>query len=365
MEIIRFFLALVATVAGLSLAFPVAAAWLVFWVIAGFTRVGARLFEPAILASDQLVHFTPVIGWRPRPNLNAHYLTTVRDGTFHVLTDSEGWPDKQPISDANIVVFGDSYAFGYGVDAGATFWRCADRARMKAIGAPGYNMVQELLLMRELAGQLAGKLVIWFVYFGNDLYDNLLPNNRHYRTPFLRLNKDSRSWQITSDHVSPRKWPNRSVPDYYAKLAELCCTTFLAERAYSACDFLITEGKKTCEAAGAKLVLMTIPDVVQLTEHGQKQLAAIASDRDSFDANRPDNNFHEIACRLGVPIVPLTKHLTASHYKEKDPHWNRRGHQKVAELIENTWRRMQIDPNASAARLIPSQQELVPAVSTV
>jgi hypothetical protein len=365
MKFFRTLLGLLGMIAGIGLAIPLVMIWLVLWAVSGITKLTARLFEPAALGSDQLVQFTPIVGWRPRPNLDGYYLTMVRDSVFHVLTDSEGWPDTQQVSDTNVLVFGDSYAFGYGVDTRATFWRYRSGVRVKAIGAPGYNMVQELLVMRELTDRLSGKLVIWFIYFGNDLYDNLFPNNRHYRTPFVRLRKDSQSWEIATQHVSPKKWPNGSTPDYYAKLAELCCATFLSDRAYSACEFLLGEAKKTCEAAGARLVLMTIPDVVQLTESGQNQLAACAPNRESFDPNRPDKRFSEIASCLGLTIVPLTMYLTATHYKQKDPHWNHRGHEKVAELIEQTWKATVPDRDIPGDRLRASQSELVPAASTL
>ena len=97
----------------------------------------------------------------------------------------------------------------------------------------------------------------------------------------------------------------------------------------------------------------------------QNQLAARAPNRESFDPNRLDKRFYEIASRLEVAIVPLTMHLTATHYKQKDPHWNNRGHEKVAKLIAETWQRTGADRNISGKRLRASHNELVPAISTV
>jgi len=344
MTAIRVLLASTTALIGLLLTIPVAAIWLLFWAVASLTKFGSRLFEPYMVTSDQLVEFTPTIGWKPKANLDAYYLTMVRDGVFHTITDAQGWPDRTKISDSHVVVFGDSYAFGYGVDSKTTFWRCKTGIIIKAIGAPGYNMVQEVLLMRQLSYQLKGKLLIWFIYFGNDLYDNLSPNNQCYRTPFLRKNL-SQEWEITTRHVSPLRWPNKADPRYYDKLAEMCCATFLSERAYSACNFLITEAKTICQEAHAKLVLMTIPDVIQLTSAGHEKLAASASNPKSFDPNRPDDQIKAIAFSLGVPVVALKDYLTASDYKERDPHWNQRGHQRVAELVKKIWHQNRLDGN--------------------
>lgn len=334
MTTIRVLLASTAALFGMFLTIPVTVVWVFFWLVATLTKLGSRLFEPhVVIQSDQLIEFTPTIGWKPKANLDAYYLTMVKDGVFHTITDSQGWPDTSMLADSSVVVFGDSYAFGYGVNADATFWRYKNGVSIKAIGAPGYNMVQEVLLMKQLSAQLRGKLVVWFIYFGNDLYDNLLPNNQHYRTPFVRKNNHSRDWEITTQHVSPLSWPNRSDPQYHDKLAEMCCTTFLSERAYSACEFLVAEAKRICHEAEAQLVLMTIPDVIQLTSNGREKLVLSAPDRNSFDANLPDIKIKEIAAKLGLSVVALKNHLTAKDYKDRDPHWNERGHQRVAELI--------------------------------
>ena len=364
MATLRVLLASVAAFFGMLLTIPVAVICLLFWLVVFWTKLGSRFFEPRVIPSDQLIEFTPIIGWKPKANLDAYYLTMVKDGVFHAITDSQGWPDRSNISDSNVVVFGDSYAFGYGVDTRSTFWRCRTGISIKAIGAPGYNMVQETLLMKQLSCHLKGKLVIWFIYFGNDLYDNLLPNNRHYRTPFVRKGHDSRDWKVTTQHVSPLSWPNRSDPQYYDKLAEMCCTTFLSERAYSACEFLVSEAKTICQEAEAKLLIMTIPDVIQLTSKGRQKLTVSAPDLQSFDPDRPDNKIREIASKLGIPVIALKNHLTAEDYKERDPHWNERGHRRVAELIHRVWLQSTLNRNEPATDASATEALLLTPVSS-
>ena len=76
--------------------------------------------------------------------------------------------------------------------------------------------------MQRYAPQLQGKLVVWFIYFGNDLYDNLAPDMYGYRTPFVR--EANGAWEMVTHHISPDKWPLTSTAnatDYYQKLAEL------------------------------------------------------------------------------------------------------------------------------------------------
>lgn len=333
MALIRLFIAAVAGLIGMLLLAPIVVLWAAFELVACITKQGARFFEANVVESNQLIEFTPKLGWKPKANFDGHYLTTVKDGVYHAVTDAQGWPGGADLERSEVVVFGDSYAFGYGVNTAATFWRQKNGASVKSIGAPGYNMVQELLLMKQFSGNLRGKLVVWFIYFGNDLYDNLVPNNQHYRTPFVRKPANSEAWLITTEHVSPANWPNHSNPKYYERLSEFCCDTPLAERAYSACEYLIGEAQKICDSAGADLVLMTIPDAIQLNEPGCQKLAASAPNKDSFAPDLPDKKIREIGARLGVAVVSLKDHLTLADYKKRDPHWNERGHRRVAQVI--------------------------------
>ena len=47
--------------------------------------------------------------------------------------------------------------------------------RIKSIGSPAYSLVHSLMWMERMAPLLEGKLVVWFVYNGNDLADNVYP----------------------------------------------------------------------------------------------------------------------------------------------------------------------------------------------
>ena len=68
----------------------------------------------------EIMTFDQQLGWRPRPDLDAHYLAD-RDDVFRVVTDHEGWPGTRSLDESAVVVIGDSFAFGYGVDAGKSF----------------------------------------------------------------------------------------------------------------------------------------------------------------------------------------------------------------------------------------------------
>ena len=139
------------------------------------------------------------------------------------------------LDDSAVVVIGDSFAFGYGVDAGKSFADLNPGLAIKAVGAPGYSMVQSVLLMEQFAERLAGKLVVWFVCLENDLQDNLAPAMRRYRSPFVRLSRSARRVGDRGPSMSARRRGSRTDRHWKRILPHLCVPGPIADRAYAAC----------------------------------------------------------------------------------------------------------------------------------
>jgi hypothetical protein len=333
MSVIRIVLASIAAVIGIILVIPVCALVLPFWIISTLTRTVSRLIEPRFLTVDKLIEYDSLFGWKPRPNLDTHHLSV---DLFHLRIQADGWRGRSTLQESDIVVFGDSFAAGYGVSERHFFANL--QLRIKSIGIGGYSMVQELLWMKHMATQLRGKLVVWFIYHGNDLYDNLTPELFGRRKPFVRERGHSGDWEIVSSHLSSELWPivTKDRMDglhFIPRLAELCSDTFLAKRAYSACQHLIHMGEQLCNEAGALLVVMTIPDPHQLTPQGQQRLRDLGGNSRSFDPFYPDQQI-ELACgRFGVPFLAGTSFLDESCYKANDCHWNAKGNRRVADML--------------------------------
>ena len=346
MRIIRLLLAFPSALVALILTLPVLILWLPFWIGAILIRSLARLLEPHFLPWNEMVVYDPKIGWKPKANLDAY---GVAEEVFHLTTDPQGWRGSTSLAESQMVVFGDSFAFGYGVDDQVLFSAIKPDLRIKPIGSPGYNMVQPLLLMRQLSSQFHGKLIVWFIYLGNDLYENITPDMQGYRLPFVRRRNGKDSWEIVTSHVSPDRWPYSSKRRRYLHLlAELCSSNFLSERVYSACEFLIKEGHHVCSRSGAQLVVMTIPDSAQLSRSGQG--LPLSKGDNGFDPDFPDQRIAEICRKLGVSFVAGKKYLMQKHYKERDVHWNERGHQRVAEVLYQLYQNFISEPEATIPR---------------
>lgn len=329
----RTLLAVCAAPVAYLLTLPVIIIGLPFWTVAFFTRIIARLLEPRYVDWEQLIEFDPAIGWKPKANFNGHYFEATEPAVFHITTDSEGWVGSSSLADSDIVVFGDSFAFPYGIDFKASYLSLNSHLHIKAIGAPGYNLVQELLLMRQVSSQLKGKLVVWFIFLGNDLYENLQPNMDHYRMPFVRRINETGSWEIVTHHVKRTRWPFVGKRDYRRELAAICSPTFIAERAYSACEFLIKEGKDICTQAGAQLAVLTIPTKQMLTSRSLEILSSYSAHPQLFDPELPDKKIGDVCRNLGVTFAAGMQFLTAHDYKRRDPHWSAPGHRRIAQML--------------------------------
>jgi hypothetical protein len=318
---------------------PIVILGLLFWAAAFLTRVISSLLEPKFLSWNQLIEFDTALGWKPKASLNTHYFIE-GDDIFHIRTDFQGWAGKTSITESEMVVFGDSFAFGYGVNSEASFSELNPSLRIKPIGAPGYSMVQEVLLMRHLSSQLKGKLVVWFICLDNDLVDNITPSKpNYYRTPFIHRRNGADDWRIVTSHLSPRKWHYSSKRRrYYPSFANLCTPGLLSQHAYSACNFLIKEGRDVCRKAGAQLVVMSIPNKNQLSKHGLEFLASHLKDVDGFNPDFPDQQLDRICRNLGVPFVSLKDHLEVGDHKKNDVHWNERGHKRVSEVLYGVYK---------------------------
>jgi hypothetical protein len=355
-------LAAVSSLIAIALLAPIVMLALPFWGVSFLTRRMARLVQPTAVPWREIIAFDATIGWKPMTNIRTHYLARGGD-VCRVMTDSQGWRGKTTLAESQVVVFGDSFAFGYGVHENLSYAEINPQLHIKAIAAPGYNMVQELLLMRQLSSHLRGKLVIWFICLENDLYDNLHPNKPNfYKTPFVRSLNGGKDWEIVTNHLTPDRWPVSLVESpYLAMLAKFCTPGFASQRAFAACDFLLREGIRICRQAEAQLAVITIPNKNQLNQRGLNLLMRQLQDGEGFDPDLPDREINAICRQHGIKFLAGKGYLDAGDYKANDTHWNEQGNRRVAALVERLYRdymreKVEFTPrqmDLSAAREVP------------
>jgi hypothetical protein len=155
--------------------------------------------------------------------------------------------------------------------------------------------------------------------------------------PFVRFSSSENRWQIVAEHVSPEPWTASKRRHYYKTLASYCQEATAPVRVFNACAFLIEEGKSICERAGGKLVVMSIPDVAQISPARSHFLTTHIRNGLNFDPDYPDKKLKAICATLSVPFITLKDYLSTEDHKKNDPHWNAKGHAKVAEAIREAY----------------------------
>jgi len=255
---------------------------------------------------------------------------------FLTTTDSDGWRGKANLDEAKVVVFGDSFAFGDSIADADFFAHRAPGIEAKSIGAPGYSMVQPLLLMRQLKERLRGKTVVWLVYQLNDLADNLRPEMDGYRSPFVRGGEDG-TWHLDDAHVGPERWPFPGRIPAHEAYMEICTRPHQAKRAFGAFRFLVEEAEKVLQTVGANLVVVSVPGLSGVTSRRLAKTLSERTDLGAFDPELPDREMTSICAEVGVRFVALTDVLDSADYRRSDVHWNERGHRKVGALLRRLW----------------------------
>jgi hypothetical protein len=324
----------IALAAGIPTLLLLLAAFLVLGVLRFFVacvRGVAGSLEPRYVPWKELIIYDSHLGWKPRARVDANYLAD-RDDVYRLLTDEEGWPGTHSIEESPVVAIGDSFAFGYGVDTAKSFACVKPELRIKAIGAPGYSMVQSLMLTEQLAPRLAGKLVVWLVCLENDLEDNLSPSRFGYRSPFVRPGRVHGHWELVNEHVSPQPWRCTVWSDLL--FPHVCVPGLLADRVYAASDHIIRRASTCCDRVGAQFLVFTIPTPTQLTDQGRAALASLSGHPDKFDAYLPDRRLRESCERYGVSFAAGLDYLCGSDYKRFEGiHWNEQGHRRMARVL--------------------------------
>lgn len=327
---VRNALAFVGLVASAILSVPVILIQMPFWLVAWATRTVSVLLARHTSEWFEIIEPDDQLGWRLRPNMRVR----VRDSVgqpFLVSTDAEGWRAPGTIDDAELVVIGDSFAFGHAMDDKGFFPALIDQYAVKAVGAPGYSMVHMLLLTRRMQQRLRDKHVVWLVYEGNDLDDSLKPEMDGYRVPFVRRNE--KEWLVEDRHVDDRRWRIPSPLLAHEALVEISLPTFHSKRAHEVSAYLVAEGRDCCRAVNARFSVALVPDISDLSEWRIKQALATRPDSHLYEPERPERMLSGVCRELGVDYLSLREHLSAADYWPADVHWNRTGHARVARAL--------------------------------
>ena len=146
-------------------------------------EAGGRAFATVIARQGKLFRPDADLGWAPLPNLDL--VRKNANGEFwHVMTDAEGirgpsaWGNDDQ---TRLLLLGDSFAFGEGVDLAERFDTLVGERipnlSIVNLGVMGYGPDQQLIRARPWQRTLRRGDAVLLLTYGNDFYD--LARTRH------------------------------------------------------------------------------------------------------------------------------------------------------------------------------------------
>ena len=307
---------------------------------------GDRFSGPSVSDIEQ--------GWLLRP---------ARRETLTFTYDGWGYRNPHTLERAEVVLLGDSYVEGYGVQDHEVVARRLEArlgAPVQNMGVAGYGTHQALLVLEEDAVKLQPKLAVWFFFEGNDLFDDQLIESMRMAPIADRTHRPEgmthyHGWRQRSfvaaaldglrflaDPALPNRAPywatlaTRGLAGetiLFADYAKLAWTDYVEAR-WGTAQANFHRAANFARERGIALAFAFVPTkervywpYVILPDRGPLRRWTIWPMRERFLA---------FCAEAGVPCLDLTDTLQADvkaggwPYLRTDTHWSPRGHELVA-----------------------------------
>lgn len=329
----------------------------------------------------------PDLGYTPVPNQSATYnLDCVRNP--QITTNTQGFRGPEWNSVPNdeyvppITLLGDSYLLGLTVpDKNHIAWllNSTTGRNIRNLGVSGFGTYHELLAWRKYCKGKGPEVVVLFVYLRNDVRDNHCglsrPSGQNFSpccevanggvkfgTEFAKQENSPggiKSW-IKRNCRTCRAWKNWRKPktaDADRKGNPFERETFAYqiyrpsagdqwEEAWQITDTILHRLQAEVRAEGSQLLIVSVPDVLHLSDNWKDELAAeLGGDYlpDDFDKDYPRKRFQAMADSLHLEVLHLEDAFKTYRdaFKLPEPefglccdgHWNALGHQIASEVV--------------------------------
>jgi len=324
------------------------------WVLR-LTVLGASVVVSLILA-ELVVRFTSpqYPSWLdifaregdfPTYRFQRNVSRTINTGetNWTVYTDADGFRcgrSKPPADAPVLLVLGDSFAFGMGVDYDQSFpgiiqKRLGNQYRVLNTAVLGFGPTQyRQVLEYELAHGLNPKLVLVATYLGNDFHDCIWGKNTPVTSGILGnedsargiLKRNSHLYRLISRTVHIFHEKTVTVPPHEAQLYQPSAwTSGDLARAYEIYRKEFATMADLCRARNIPLLVCILPTNSSVAHEG------------SSDYQLPATKAESVMQELKIPCVNATEKLAQqgarSAYFSWDMHFSPAGNQAAADAI--------------------------------
>jgi hypothetical protein len=278
--------------------------------------------------------------------------------------DRNGFRNNRDMTEAEVVVIGDSYVEAAMTPDAALSTSILARLQGKTVanlGNSGYGPPQELAVLKRFGFPLNPKTVIWAFYEGNDVSDM-----KGYEKDMAMMSGESPFWQDFWFRSLSRNLlslsfrstlrdcvPSPRIQPYWAKFTDHTQSvspvffaspdqvdSFLSEADLRGAASYIAEAARLCRERNIRFIIVFVPDKYRV----YADLSNVAPSTEQIRSWRLDDfptRLERILAAMipGVEYVDLTPALKAESrrgiptYLSDDTHWSFEGHRVVAEVM--------------------------------
>lgn len=293
-------------------------------------RAGARL-----TGKERGIRSDPELGWRMLPGITR--AGAMWGGTRPTTLNSAGWRDGEfgprVAGKRRLVVVGDSFTFGVGVDDGERYTEVLEQTsadlEVANLGMNAVGTDQELLILERHGLALAPDFVLCQVLEDNDFTDVACTVNGYWPKPWFRLRGDelelvppAQPWDVRlreSSYLGEALYrllqPTRTYKAFAPEWEGVDTSRLIAR--------LLVRMRASSEAAGARFAVLLV-----LSGKRPREMAAMrAVLADAGIVQIEAHSWFESAAERARYLLP-------------DSHWTAEGHRRVAETLRAEFERL-------------------------
>lgn len=308
----------------------------------------------------QFIEYDSLLGWKNKANTEG--IHKISESTSSVKINSKELRDEEyeytkDSGTFRILVFGDSFTWGYGVEAEEIYTevledKLGDDFEVINMGVPGYGADQEYLLLKREGIKYAPDLVIFGFDVFTDACDVYNPvRYRYYSKPKFDLLDGKLVLTNVPVPISPKFYQkiNRifsGLRSYIFIRDRILSVTFIRQKLaetlqysnHSKCDDSVRESEDIRNLVSK---LISEADGFMKSNNGELAVVIMPSRWQIYEgASTFQNDFlREFGQEQNIKTIDLltgfkeSAERGADLYYKKDAHWNKEGHELAAELI--------------------------------